>query len=37
LATKVGEVIGKKIVQVEIKSINLMPASMKLDVKYSER
>jgi hypothetical protein len=37
LATKVGEVIGKKIVQVEIKSISLMPASMKLDVKYSER
>jgi hypothetical protein len=37
LSKRVGELLGKKVIQVETKSISIMPAGMKLDVKYSER
>lgn len=37
LSKRVGELIGKKVISVDIKSMSVMPAGMKLDVKYSER
>ena len=37
LLAKVHEILGKKVLQVETRSIVVTPPSMKLDVKYSER
>ena len=37
LVAKVHEILGKKVLQVETRSIVVTPPSMKLDVKYSER
>lgn len=36
LSQRVSQLLGKKVIQVETKSISVMPAGMKLDVKYSE-
>lgn len=36
LLTKVNELLGKRVLQVETKSMVLNPPSMKLEVKYSE-
>jgi len=37
LLEKVHAILGKKILQVETRSMVVTPPSMKLDIKYSER
>lgn len=36
LRLKVGEIIGKPVLRVDVKAINTSPAGMKLDVRFSE-